>query len=316
MDRASTRTEGEGRFVRHLDWNLLPIFVAIVDHGGISAAARRLGRRQPSVSAALARLEDHVGARLCERTAKGVVLTPAGQALFEIATALRRQVGQIPLALAMADGVIEGQVALHMVSGVVSPVLDAALGRFHGQHPAVELRLVVAPWRGVIAALLAGEAEIGVACDSAPALDLDYLPLMREVQQLFCGPGHPRHGQAGAHPAALRDEAFVLTGQDEPDELAYFRRRYGLGTRVSGRAETLGEAQRLIQLGVGIGFLPVDLAHGQGLWPLLSEALLPAYDIYLVSRRSPPIGAPARLLLQHVSAALDKADQPWTVPEP
>lgn len=294
--------------VRHLDWNLLRTFADIVDCGGISAAARALHRQQPSISAALRRLEDHVGTTLCLRSAKGVELTPAGTALLVICHDLRRQVGQIPLALAKADGLVEGQVVVRLVSGLVSPVLDRALARFHRDYPNVELRLEVAPWRSVLRGLLEGEADLGLTCDSAPTLDLDYVPLMRETQQLYCGPDHERAGQQANHPAELRDLGFVLTGQDEPDELAHFRRRYGLGARMAGRAETLGEARRLIELGVGIGFLPIGL--GGALSPLLPEALLPSYDIYVVARPDRVRTAPASLLLQTLRSAMVEGAAP------
>jgi DNA-binding transcriptional LysR family regulator len=51
-------------FAARVDWNLLRLFVDIVKAGGIGAAARRLNKQQPTVSAALKRLEDHAGARL------------------------------------------------------------------------------------------------------------------------------------------------------------------------------------------------------------------------------------------------------------
>lgn len=304
---------GAGRdevFTRNVDWNLFRTFVDIVECGGISAAARALNRQQPSISAALRRLENHVGAELCIRTAKGIELTAAGNALLDICLNLRRQVRQMPLEVAKAHGIVDGVVSIRMISDVVSSVLDTALGRFHGEFPGIELRLDVAPWRSVIRALLAGDAEIGVTCDSAPTLDLQYVPLMHETQQLYCAPSHPRSGSAPLHPSAFRDEAFILTGEDEPDELAYFRRRYGLGWRGSGFAETLAEVRRLIQLGVGIGFLPIDVAQassGTPLWPLLPPEVLPSYDVYVVARPSDELSTPARILFNHLRGAAEVA---------
>ena len=67
-----------------LDWNLLRTFVDIVRAGGIGAAARKLNRQQPSISAALKRLEEHVGATLLLRTATGVEMTAAGKAMMAL----------------------------------------------------------------------------------------------------------------------------------------------------------------------------------------------------------------------------------------
>lgn len=66
----------------------LAIFAAIVDHGGLAAAARRLGRSPPAVTRALAALEDRVGVRLVERTTRRLAPTEAGRALALSARAL------------------------------------------------------------------------------------------------------------------------------------------------------------------------------------------------------------------------------------
>jgi LysR family transcriptional regulator, transcriptional activator for bauABCD operon len=303
------RSEKASAFTRNVDWNLFRTFVEIVECGGISAAARAMNRQQPSVSAALRRLEGHLGVSLCARGAKGVELTPAGAAFYALCVDLRGQVNRMPQEVARANGLLDGAVGLRMISDLVSPRLDAAIADFHAGFPGVELRLDVAPWRDIVKSLLTGEAEIGVTCDSAPNMTLHYLPLMREVQQLYCGPGHRLHGAAPLHPAELRDEGFVLTGADEPDELEHFRRRYGLGARATGHAETLAEARRLIQLGVGIGFLATEIAARERdvspLWPLLPADILPSYEVYVVARPSESLSTPARLLLNHLRRAIE-----------
>jgi DNA-binding transcriptional LysR family regulator len=69
------------RYARRMDVELrhLRCFVAIVDEGGFTGAAAALGVTQPSVSRALAALEDVLEVRLLRRTSREVVLTPAGE---------------------------------------------------------------------------------------------------------------------------------------------------------------------------------------------------------------------------------------------
>ena len=55
------------RLARNLDWNLLRTFVVIVEEQSLSRAAERLGLKQPTLSNALKRLEDHIGKRLIDR---------------------------------------------------------------------------------------------------------------------------------------------------------------------------------------------------------------------------------------------------------
>lgn len=298
----------ERHFARNVDWNLFHLFVEIVQSGGISAAARHLNRQQPTVSAGLKRLEDHLGVELFHRTSLGVELTSAGRALLPLCQAMVEAARAAPHEVAKAANLLEGIISICTISSVVSPQFDEALAAFHRAHPGVEIKLEVMPWRQVVKALRLGDAEIGVACDSAPSEGLCYEPLLREVQQLYCGRGHPLFGRRIGLPSDLCDEAFVQTGQDEPEELERFRRRFGLGGRAGGFAENLHEVTRLIELGVGIGFLPTCVAEpmvAEGrVWPLLAVDLLPSYHVYLVTRKVSSRNTPTEIFVGEVMKRL------------
>jgi len=109
-----------------------------------------------------------------------------------------------------------------------------------------------------------------------------------ERQQLYCSRSNPYFGYRISRPGELKDQPFVLTGDDEIELITHLRRRYRLGTRVSGLAEDINEARRLIVHGIGIGFLPVlaaesEVAKGR-LWPMLHADTEPTYDIFLLAR--------------------------------
>src|ERR1700712_5093561 len=59
------------------------LFVRLVDAGGLSAAARQLNSSPPAMSRRLAALEDRLGVRLVERTARRFLLTAEGGLLYE-----------------------------------------------------------------------------------------------------------------------------------------------------------------------------------------------------------------------------------------
>lgn len=306
------RTSRKGQlFARNLDWNLVKLFLSIVRSGGISTAARALSKQQPTISAGLKRLEEHVGAPLFVRTARGVALTPAGRAFLTAAEEIERLVSGMPGEAARASGRLKGIVTVRVISDLVSPAFDGAMVSFHQLHPEVEIRLDIAPWRDVVASIKDGSADIGIACDSATSAGLRYRPLMREWQQLYCGRSHPAFAKGTHDPEAVAGEVFVLTGEDEPAELTGFRQRYGLGERVGGSAETLHEVKRLVEIGIGVGFLPTvvaaDSVAAKKLWPMLRPDILPTYHVYLITRGS-GLSAPARTLLDVIEAHLQPED--------
>ena len=75
--------------MRHLDTDALAAFVAVIDHGGFTAAAEHIGKTQAAVSLMLSRLEDRLGKRLIERSRRGVSLTQAGELLIGYARRIR-----------------------------------------------------------------------------------------------------------------------------------------------------------------------------------------------------------------------------------
>jgi molybdate transport repressor ModE-like protein len=66
-----------------LDATRLRVLVAIARHGSVTAAAQALNYAQPSISHHMARLESETGAKLMERSGRGIRLTDAGQLLAE-----------------------------------------------------------------------------------------------------------------------------------------------------------------------------------------------------------------------------------------
>ena len=109
------------KFASRVDWNLMRTFVDIVRAGGIGAAARQLNKQQPSISAALKRLEDQVGATLLNRTAAGVEMTAAGRAMMALCEDMLESARMVPHQIAQATKRVEGFVRIQRNAGMHQP---------------------------------------------------------------------------------------------------------------------------------------------------------------------------------------------------
>jgi DNA-binding transcriptional LysR family regulator len=299
------------RFTRVLDWNLLKYFVQIAHSRGIGAAAESLGLSQPSVSAALRRLESQIGAQLCIRTRKGVQLTAAGEALLTECQDIVERLSGAPAVLRSIADSLAGSVLLKTISHVYSPALDAGLVAFKARYPTVELVLETAPWEHIVNSLLSGDSAVGVGFDETPQPELRHAQLTRERLQLYCGPTHPLFGRTIDDPTILADESFVGFSDGEPQALRDFRVRYGLGQRTGGIADNVYEACWLIGLGIGIGILPEPMVSKMApdLKPLLPPHLVVELDIHLMWRPDLQDRA-TRLLIDTVLEHIAPADRP------
>lgn len=293
------------RSQRDFDWNLLKIFHAIVEAGGISPSLARLDRKQPAVSLALKRLEERVGTVLCRRGPAGFELSDEGQRLAEICREVARLASLASSDMAGTSAVLRGRVRLQLISSLVNEALDNTIKRFHQDHPDVELVFNVSTWDAIGRLLLRNEIDIGIAPARFHHAELRYDLLFREVHRPYCGRGHPLFGKTVADPGEISAHPFILTGADEPDELTKFRHRHSLGKKVAGVSEHLDEAKRLAILGVGITFLPIgfaehDVMEGR-LWPLTTGTAEPAMEIYVITNPNAPRHMAGELFVRALS---------------
>lgn len=316
---ADVRPPTGRHFARNLDWNLLRAFHEIVQAGGISRAARRTSLKQPALSMALKRLEEHVGARLCRRGPSGFKLTREGELLAGICEAVYGTVRQIPHSVANVATDVRGRVRIQLISNLVDPSIDDAFQSFHRAHNLVEMFVSVATWDVIQRSVLRNEVEIGIAPAHHQDPDLNYEVLFREVYRPYCGRSHPLFGITIEDAGELAGYSFILTGADEPDQQTKFRLRYSLGRHVAGLSEHLEEARRLTILGLGLCFLPEafasrDAASGQ-LHAVLAPGNAAASEIFVISNPQAPVHGARDLLLQHfrrnMPAALEGGRGQW-----
>ncbi|MCY0915134.1 LysR family transcriptional regulator [Massilia antarctica] len=118
----------------------LQIFVAILDAGSLSGAARRLRRSAPAVTRALAALEERVGARLVERTTRRLAATEAGLRLAEMA---RRVLADYDDAVREDDdAVLRGRLRITVPTVFGRRHVAPAMIEFLDLHPALQVELV------------------------------------------------------------------------------------------------------------------------------------------------------------------------------
>ena len=195
--------------LRHLRY-----FVAVAEELNFTRAAVRLHMAQQPLSAAIARLELQLGARLLDRTTRRVTLTEAGTALLEPARA----------ALLAADAAVEAVRAVTLGEvGDISMGLSA--GAWYGlgelfeaiqeQHPGVRMHVHQQSSQPLVEAVRAGTLDLAVGlCARVPA-DLQARRLKDEPVVLVVPAGHRLVAQPTASLRDVRNETFAV---DDPAE--------------------------------------------------------------------------------------------------
>jgi len=245
------------------DYDLLAALVAVAEETSFSKAAKRLGITKGTVSRAIARLEELVGAELVHRTTHKVALSTAGTALYERTAphlaALERAVGTLPERSEQPSGQLR-LTAPHDFAAIVLPDLVA---QFLVRYPAVRFDIRVTNARVDLVAErfdLAIRAMVGKQADST----LTVRRLSVGLGAFYAAPSYlARRGQ----PRAFADpkHEWVLL----PSMLSLFRAPRDFQPRVL--VDDMLTARNLVRDGAGIGYLPEFVAE-----PHLAEGRLEA----------------------------------------
>jgi len=120
----------------------LEYFVATAACGSIAKAADKLHVSQPSVSNAMAKLEDQLGVQLFVRHhAQGVSLTPVGNRILAQARSMLRHATELQESAAAAGDVVSGELDLSCFVTLAPVFMPALITEFSALYPGVEVKL-------------------------------------------------------------------------------------------------------------------------------------------------------------------------------
>jgi LysR family transcriptional regulator, regulator for genes of the gallate degradation pathway len=168
-------------------------FVALTEQHHMPSVAESIGISQPAVSMAVRQLEDSIGVMLFERTARGMMPTPAGAAL-----ALRLKRASAEIRCAVADiaslrGVMQGTVTVGAPPLGRTNLLPESIADVVVKYPGLRVATIEGSTEMLEASLRAGDLDfiIGALRPEGYAGDLTGVPLVDDELGIICRPGHP-----------------------------------------------------------------------------------------------------------------------------
>jgi DNA-binding transcriptional LysR family regulator len=141
------------------DWNQMRAFLATVERGSLSGAARGLGLTQPTLSRQIAALEQTLGLLLFERVGRRLVLTASGGQLVEQVKIMRAAADRIGLAASGQSQATEGLVRITASDIVAAHMLPPVLARLRSIAPGIVVEIIAS---NSIDNLLRREADIAI----------------------------------------------------------------------------------------------------------------------------------------------------------
>lgn len=166
-------------------------FIAVVDTGSISAAARQLNLAQPAVSTSIKKLELELRVDLFHRRERGVSITSAGEKFTHHARRVIRQALEAKLAMQGLEGLDHGEVEICVPSMLGSYYFPPLLMAFKHQHPGLSMNVMDNGTRNIRDLLVEGKVELGVVADKDLTPELASGKLIREEMVVCMATDHP-----------------------------------------------------------------------------------------------------------------------------
>jgi DNA-binding transcriptional LysR family regulator len=235
-------------------------FAAVVEAGNLSKAAEKVFISQPALTRSIKNLEDLVGAVLLERRPRGMVPTPAGDALYRYARLMLNEAIRARAEVRAVAAGARGELAIGMAAMFADHIVDRAVAAVCSAGREVALTVTQGFLEELVDALRDGRLDVIFSNLSNMVLpdDLSVEPMLDLHAYVYAGAGHPLVGRRGIDKQLLLEQRWAVVDQPHMrDFLDHYFSADGLATpEFVVRTNSLNLIRSLIANGGFIGILP------------------------------------------------------------
>jgi DNA-binding transcriptional LysR family regulator len=236
----------------------LRTFLAAVETGSVTTAARSLGLTQPAASQQLRELERALGARLLDRAGGKLLPTAAGHALLEPARRARAAAEDAASAVAAYRSGEVGRVRLGTGATACIHLLPPVLAAVRGVMPGLEITVAIGNSEEVVRLVEAGDLDIALVTLPVPVPRSMGMTRLLSDPFVALVPEAMADGAATVGPAQLGRLPLILyeaRGASRAIVDAWFRRA-GVGARPIMELGSVEAIKVLVGSGLGASVLP------------------------------------------------------------
>jgi DNA-binding transcriptional LysR family regulator len=266
------------------DWFLWRSFLAVMEEGSLSAAARKLGASQPTIGRHIEELETSLNVVLFDRTGRG--LNPT-QLAHQMVNNVRNAKSSLAEAQLMASGstqLLDGTVRITASQILSHHILPGILKKARQTYPTIQLEIVPSD---SAENLLLREADIAIRMFRPSQLDvvakkIGMVPLCACAHQSYLD----RHGTP-----TTPDELFghELLGLDRQEDIIKVARMIGFDLKREDfaiRTDSQTAIWQMAMQGLGISFAQSSLIDSTpGMVRLVPQLKIPSMEMWLAAHK-------------------------------
>jgi DNA-binding transcriptional LysR family regulator len=243
-----------------LDVRRMRVLREVAVRGSFSAAAESLSFTQSAVSQQIAALEREAGTTLVQRSARGVRLTEAGEAVVRHTEAIMARLAEADAELEAIAGLRGGRLRMAAFESAGATLMPLAIAKFRAEHPAVELSMSLSEPEDCIPQLRSGELDLAIVFESAVTNADDgihRLHLIEDPMYLVLPRDHPLANRRRVRLADMAGEAWI-GGQPDCECNRLMTRACaiaGYEPRIAFETDDYTAMQGFVAAGVGVSLI-------------------------------------------------------------
>lgn len=247
----------------HFDLTDLRLFVLTADEGNLTRAAARQHLSLAAASARIKALEAQAGLPLLYREARGVRLSPPGEAFLHHARGVLRQTEQLRADLQEYGGGLRGHLRVFANTTAVTDFMPEILPTFLAANPKVNIDLQEKPNAEIARGVLDGRADLGIVAGQVDTLGLQALHFSTDRLVLVAAHNHPlaRHATIAFAETLEQDHVGMHHGSTLQNFLAQVTDKLGKPLKLRIQLSSFDAMCRMIGAGVGVGIVPESAAR-------------------------------------------------------
>jgi DNA-binding transcriptional LysR family regulator len=243
-----------------LDVRRMRVLREVALRGSFSAAADALSFTQSAVSQQIAALEREAGAVLVERSARGVRLTEAGEAVVRHAEVILARLAEAEAELEAIAGLRGGRLRIGAFESAASTLMPLAIAAFRDRHPAVELSMTLVEPEDAVPQLRAGDLDLALVVETRRRGEEDGVErvhLLDDPMYVVLPAGHPLAHKRQLRLADLAADAWIGGGPGSECHRVISRAcgAAGFDPRIAFETDDYGAVQGLVAAGVGVSLI-------------------------------------------------------------
>jgi len=241
----------------------LRLFVLTADEGNMTRAALRQHLSLAAASARIKSLEAQSGLRLFYREARGMRLTPPGEAFLYHARGVLRQADQLRADLQEYGGGLRGHLRVFANTTAVTDFLPEILPGFLAANPKVNIDLQEKPNPEIARGVLDGRADIGIVAGQVDTLGLEAIHFSTDRLVLAVAKNHrfARRKKIAFAETLDEDTVGMQYGSTLQTFLAQVVDSLGRSIKLRIQLSSFDAMCRMIGAGVGLGIVPESAAR-------------------------------------------------------